>query len=47
MDVAAYDDSTGDLVRLVAGLLILSPLYGAPALLIREVCRRADPGRGG
>jgi hypothetical protein len=42
--LSAYDDSTGDLIRLVGGLVIFIPLYGAPALLIREVCRRADLG---
>lgn len=36
-----YDDNTGDPLALVAGLLILGPLYGGPALLIREVARRS------
>jgi hypothetical protein len=35
-----YDDSVGDPVRLLGGLLILGPLYGAPALLLREAARR-------
>ena len=39
-----YDDLIGRPVELVAGLLIFGPLYGAPALLIREAARRA--GRG-
>ena len=42
--LAAYDDSTGDPVRLVGGLVVFTPLYGCPALLIREVVRRT--GRG-
>jgi hypothetical protein len=39
-----YDDTIGNPVALVFGLVIFAPLYGAPALLIREVTRRA--GRG-
>jgi hypothetical protein len=35
-----YDTSTGDPRALAEGLLILGPLYGAPALLIRELARR-------
>lgn len=42
--LSAYDDSTGDVVRLIGGLIVFSPLYGAPALLIREVGRRAGLG---
>lgn len=42
--LAAYDSSTGDPVALLAGLLIFVPLYGAPALIIREVARRAAIG---
>jgi hypothetical protein len=42
--LAAYDDSTGDLVALAGGLAIFVPLYGAPALLIREAARRAGLG---
>lgn len=38
--VTGYDDSTGDPLALAANLLIFSPLYGAPALLIRETARR-------
>jgi hypothetical protein len=39
-----YDSSTGDFAVLLAGLMVLAPLYGGPALLIREVARRT--GRG-
>ena len=39
-----YDDIIGRPWELVFGLLIFGPLYGAPALLIREAARRA--GRG-
>ncbi len=42
--LSAYDDSTGDLVALLFGLLFFVPLYGAPALIIREVARRAGLG---
>ncbi|TDQ54180.1 hypothetical protein [Actinorugispora endophytica] len=35
-----YDSSTGDPLALLGGLLLLAPLYGAPALLIREAARR-------
>ncbi|GAA3762960.1 hypothetical protein HDA32_005899 [Spinactinospora alkalitolerans] len=38
--VTGYDTSTGDPLALAGGLLILAPLYGAPALLIRETARR-------
>ncbi|KAA9378430.1 hypothetical protein F5972_16390 [Microbispora cellulosiformans] len=38
--LAGYDDSTGDPFVLVVSLMIFSPLYGAPALLIRETARR-------
>ena len=38
--LAAYDDSTGDPGDLLLGLAFLIPLYGCPALLIREVARR-------
>lgn len=43
-DLAAYDDTTGHPLRLLAGILVFAPLYGGPALLIREVARRS--GRG-
>lgn len=39
--VIGYDTSTGDPIALLGGLLIFGPLYGAPALLIREVACRA------
>ena len=39
-----YDDLIGRPLELLFGLLIFGPLYGAPALLIREAARRA--GRG-
>lgn len=39
--LVGYDTSTGQPWELIAGLLILAPLYGAPALLVREVARRA------
>ena len=39
--IAAYDESTGDVTALLSGLLFYIPLYGCPALLIREVARRA------
>jgi hypothetical protein len=39
-----YDDTIGDPAVLVFGLVIFGPLYGAPAVLIRETVRRA--GRG-
>jgi hypothetical protein len=39
-----YDDTIGDPAVLVFGLVIFGPLYGAPAVLIREAARRA--GRG-
>ncbi len=38
--LAAYTDSTGDVRELLLGMLFFVPLYGAPALLIREVARR-------
>lgn len=38
----AYEPaSTGDAAALLGGLLVLAPLYGAPALLIRETAVRA------
>ncbi|MGH8879431.1 MAG: hypothetical protein ACRD0P_19140, partial [Stackebrandtia sp.] len=38
--ISAYDDSTGHPMALLAALAIFVPLYGAPALLIREAARR-------
>ena len=37
-----YDDITGDLTAMVFGLVIFGPLYGAPAVLIREAARRGS-----
>jgi hypothetical protein len=42
--LSAYDTSTGNPVALLGGLIVLAPLYGAPALLIREVARRRGTG---
>jgi hypothetical protein len=39
-----YDDSTGHPLALVGNLIIFTPLYGCPALLIREVARRRGLG---
>lgn len=39
-----YDTSTGNLGALLFGLLFFGPLYGGPALIIRETARRT--GRG-
>ncbi|MEV1288325.1 hypothetical protein [Micromonospora sp. NPDC049679] len=38
--LAAYDDSTGRPGRLLFAVVFFAALYGAPALLIREVARR-------
>jgi hypothetical protein len=45
--LVGYDDSTGDPLALLAGLFIFIPLYGAPAILIREAARRLGIGWGG
>src|SRR5690349_15422951 len=42
--ITGYDSSTGKPLELVGGLLIFGPLYGAPALLIRELARRFEVG---
>ncbi|WP_345713642.1 hypothetical protein, partial [Kineococcus glutinatus] len=42
--LSAYAETTGDPVQLLAGLVVFVPLYGAPALLVREVARAT--GRG-
>ena len=42
--ITGYDDSTGKPLELVGNLLIFSPLYGAAALLIRELARRFGVG---
>jgi hypothetical protein len=39
-----YDDSTGHPATLVGNLIVFSPLYGAPALLVRELARRRGLG---
>ncbi|HCB03476.1 MAG TPA: hypothetical protein PLZ93_10430 [Nocardioides sp.] len=39
-----YDNSTGHPVTLLGNLIVFVPLYGAPALLIREVARRRGLG---
>jgi len=39
-----YDDITGNAVALVFGIFFFAPLYGAPAVLIREVTRRRGLG---
>ncbi|MGK5551047.1 hypothetical protein ACSNOI_05475 [Actinomadura kijaniata] len=38
--LSGYDDTTGDPLALLGGLLILGPLYGCAALLIREAACR-------
>ncbi|HET6529426.1 MAG TPA: hypothetical protein VFH03_02235, partial [Actinoplanes sp.] len=42
--LAGYDTSTGRPLELFAGLVFLIPLYGAPAVLIRELARRRGAG---
>jgi hypothetical protein len=42
--LTGYDDLTGDPALLLFGLLFLAPLYGGPALLIREAARRFGVG---
>ncbi|NUR59292.1 MAG: hypothetical protein HOV87_11580 [Catenulispora sp.] len=42
--LVGYDDSIGDPAALIFGLFVFVPVYGAPAILIREIVRR--PGRG-
>lgn len=39
-----YDDITGNAAALVFGIFFFAPLYGAPAVLIREVTRRRGLG---
>jgi hypothetical protein len=39
-----YDDSTGHPGTLVGNLIVFTPLYGCPALLIREIARRRGLG---
>lgn len=40
----AYDDSTGRPGRVLFAIVFFAALYGAPALLIREFCRRRGLG---
>ena len=42
--LSAYDDSTGHALQLVGNLVVFVPLYGCPALLIRELARRRRLG---
>ncbi|MDO9379662.1 MAG: hypothetical protein Q7T56_12510 [Nocardioidaceae bacterium] len=42
--LSAYDVSASDLPTLLGGLVVLAPLYGAPALLAREVVARRGLG---
>ena len=42
--VWGYDDSTGHPGELVGNLVVFTPLYGCPALLIRELARRRGLG---
>lgn len=45
--LVGYDDSTGDPLALLSGLFFFIPLYGAPAVLLREAARRFGIGWGG
>jgi hypothetical protein len=42
--LVGYDTSTGNVSELVGNLVIFVPLYGAPALLIRELAVRSGVG---
>jgi hypothetical protein len=42
--LSSYDSTTGKPLELLFGLLFLGPLYGCPALLIREAARRLGLG---
>lgn len=42
-----YDDSTGDPAALALAMLFFVPLYGAPAVLVREIARRLGLGWAG
>jgi hypothetical protein len=42
--VAAYDETTGRPLELAWGVLFFAPLYGGPAVLIREAARGASLG---
>ncbi len=39
-----YDDITGNVAAMVFGIFFFAPLYGAPAVLIRETARRRGLG---
>ncbi|MEU5153076.1 hypothetical protein [Glycomyces sp. NPDC021274] len=45
--LVGYDDTTGNVLALLAGLIVFIPLYGAPAVLLREAARRFGLGWGG
>jgi hypothetical protein len=42
--LSAYDDSTGHPAALIGNLVVFVPLYGGPALLVRELARRSGLG---
>lgn len=42
--LSGYDNTTGNPILLAFGLLFFAPLYGVPALLIRETARRLGLG---
>ena len=42
--LTAYDDSTGRPIELLVAIAFFGPLYGGPALIIRELARRTGPG---
>ena len=42
--LAGYDTSTGNVSELLGNLIIFAPLYGAPALLIRDIAVRTGVG---
>ncbi|GAA2124394.1 hypothetical protein [Glycomyces algeriensis] len=44
--LVGYDDTTGNALALLAGLVVFIPLYGAPAVLLREAARRFGLGWG-
>lgn len=44
--LVGYDDSIGDPAALLFGLVVFVPVYGAPAVLIREIARRTQRGQG-
>jgi hypothetical protein len=42
--LVGYDDTIGDPAALIFGLVVFVPVYGAPAVLIRELARRRGCG---